>query len=89
MQYSLDVNEQGEMRIFVLSSHGHVYVEFLEKANVVFNEGAYFMTNTIQLPSAKNAVSIYYSLNYHFLFVSFQGCFLLSFDRHCQILLVG
>lgn len=62
-----------KIRVFVLSSPGHVYVESLDKGDVVYNDGAYFMTNTIQLPTAKNAVSMHYSPTYCCLFVSLQG----------------
>uniref|UniRef100_A0A0N5APS6 Kaptin n=1 Tax=Syphacia muris TaxID=451379 RepID=A0A0N5APS6_9BILA len=61
-----------KIKIYVLSSPGHVYVELLDKGSALYSDGAYFMTNTLQLPVVKAAVSMHYSLTYHLLFVSLQ-----------------
>lgn len=59
----------GGIEIFVLSSAGHIYMEELEKAD----NNSYYMMNAVSLPFNNNAVSMHYSNDSRFLFVSQNG----------------
>uniref|UniRef100_A0A0M3HTT2 UBR-type domain-containing protein n=1 Tax=Ascaris lumbricoides TaxID=6252 RepID=A0A0M3HTT2_ASCLU len=61
----------GGIEIFVLSSAGHIYMEELEKAD----NNSYYMMNAVSLPFNNNAVSMHYSNDSRFLFVSQNGYF--------------
>uniref|UniRef100_A0A158Q763 UBR-type domain-containing protein n=1 Tax=Elaeophora elaphi TaxID=1147741 RepID=A0A158Q763_9BILA len=58
--------------IIVLSSAGHLYVEELEKARRA-DGASYFMTTTLQLPTTSSAISMHYSAETRFLFVSMEN----------------
>ncbi|EJW86248.1 zinc finger protein [Wuchereria bancrofti] len=62
----------GLIIIIVLSSAGHVYMEELEKARRA-DGGSYFMTTTLQLPTTSSAISMHYSAEIRFLFVSMES----------------
>ncbi|VDK62634.1 unnamed protein product [Onchocerca ochengi] len=62
----------GLIIIIVLSSAGHLYVEELEKARRA-DGASYFMTTTFQLPTTSNAISMHYSEETRFLFVSMEN----------------
>ncbi|KAK6106256.1 E3 ubiquitin-protein ligase UBR4 family protein [Brugia pahangi] len=62
----------GLIIIIVLSSAGHVYMEELEKARRA-DGASYFMTTTLQLPTTSSAISMHYSTEIRFLFVSMES----------------
>ncbi|KAL3998511.1 E3 ubiquitin-protein ligase UBR4 family protein [Acanthocheilonema viteae] len=62
----------GSIIIIVLSSAGHLYVEELEKARRA-DGASYFMTTTLQLPTTSSAISMHYSTETRFLFVSMEN----------------
>ncbi|CAG9534494.1 unnamed protein product [Cercopithifilaria johnstoni] len=62
----------GLVIIIVLSSAGHLYVEELEKARRA-DGASYFMTTTLQLPTTSTAISMHYSSETRFLFVSMES----------------
>ncbi|VDM95152.1 unnamed protein product [Thelazia callipaeda] len=62
----------GLVIVIVLSSIGHLYVEELEKARSA-DGGSYFMTATLLLPATSFAISMHYSSETQFLFVSMES----------------
>ncbi|MCP9258029.1 hypothetical protein DINM_001193 [Dirofilaria immitis] len=62
----------GLIIIIVLSSAGHLYIEEVEKARRA-DGASYFMTTTLQLPTTSNAISMHYSTEIRFLFVSMEN----------------
>ncbi|VDM24064.1 unnamed protein product [Toxocara canis] len=86
MSLFLGARKQGGIEIFVLSSAGHVYMEQLEKAD----DTSYYMMNTVSLPFHNNAVSMHYSEDSRFLFVSqngsiLEGTYVLRFNDNDEL----
>ncbi|VDK44653.1 unnamed protein product [Anisakis simplex] len=74
--------EQGGIEIFVLSSAGHIYFEQLEKADST----SYYIMNTVSLPYHDNAVSLHYSEQSRFLFVSQnEGTYVVRFTKNDEL----
>uniref|UniRef100_A0A915PMF8 UBR-type domain-containing protein n=1 Tax=Setaria digitata TaxID=48799 RepID=A0A915PMF8_9BILA len=71
-ELAFDKRSDGLIFIIVLSSAGHLYMEELEKARRA-DGASYFMTTILQLPATSSAISMHYSAETRFLFVSMEN----------------